>query len=103
VHAVRGVSLRIGAGEIVGLVGESGSSKSVLGLSLLGPLPAAAAVDGVVRIGDRDLSAQSFAYLRRRLDSGELVLPDGRSGCRAPVRRRCNGVRRRRPGAECSY
>lgn len=74
VQAVRGVSLHIDAGEIVGLVGESGSGKSVLGLSMLGLLPASAAIDGTVRINGRDLRATSERELRkvRRLDLGAV-------------------------------
>jgi len=38
---VDGVSLRVGKGEIVGIVGESGCGKSLLSLSVLGLLPPA--------------------------------------------------------------
>ena len=38
-RAASGVSLSVGAGEIVSLVGESGSGKSVTALSILGLLP----------------------------------------------------------------
>lgn len=39
VNVLDGVSLRVGKGEIIGVVGESGCGKSVLSLSVLGLLP----------------------------------------------------------------
>jgi len=47
-HALRGVDLRVGTNEVVGLVGESGCGKTVLGLSVLGlnPMPPAELLEG---------------------------------------------------------
>ncbi|TKR23606.1 ABC transporter ATP-binding protein [Cellulomonas hominis] len=57
VHAVRGVDLTVARGEVVGLVGGSGSGKSILGLSVMGLLPAAArpVVSGTVDLVGTDM------------------------------------------------
>jgi peptide/nickel transport system ATP-binding protein len=47
-YALRGVDLAVGRNEVVGLVGESGCGKTVLGLSVLGlnPMPPAQLLEG---------------------------------------------------------
>ncbi len=57
VRAVDGMSLSIGAGETVGLVGESGCGKSVTALALLGlvPSPPGRIARGSVRFAGREL------------------------------------------------
>ena len=65
VRAVDGVSLDIGAGEVLGLVGESGCGKSTLGRGILGLLPEGAVSDGQVLYGGRNLLALSAKELRR--------------------------------------
>jgi oligopeptide/dipeptide ABC transporter ATP-binding protein len=48
VAAVRDLSFTVDAGEVVGVVGESGSRKTATALAVLGLLPRSAAVDGSV-------------------------------------------------------
>jgi len=73
VSAVDGVDLTLGAGEIVGVVGESGCGKSVTSMSLAGLLPDSARVTGSV--------------LLHGTDRGDLEL----AGAREPVLRRVRG------------
>ena len=63
VLAVDAVSLRIGAGEVVGLVGESGCGKSTLGRLLLRLLPSHG---GELHFGGRAVAAKPDAGFRRR-------------------------------------
>jgi peptide/nickel transport system ATP-binding protein len=75
VHALRGVSLRIGRGESVGLVGESGSGKTTLGRCLVGlesPTSGSIHVDGVGE-GDAATGITSGRQLRKTV---QIVFQD---------------------------
>lgn len=65
VRAVDGVSLDIGEGEVVGLVGESGCGKSTLGRGILGLLPDGARADGEVLYDGHNLVAMPQRDVRR--------------------------------------
>jgi peptide/nickel transport system ATP-binding protein/oligopeptide transport system ATP-binding protein len=67
VHAVDGVSFRIGRGETLGLVGESGCGKSTVGRTLLKLLEP---TDGTIRVTGEDitrLAGESLLPYRRRM------------------------------------
>ncbi len=56
---LRGIDLRIGAGEMLGVVGETGCGKTLTGLSVLRLLPPAARATGRVQLDGSDVLAMS--------------------------------------------
>jgi len=63
------VSFHVDGGERFGLIGESGSGKSLTALALLGLLPEGARVSGSIRLGDTEivgLSERELARIRGR-------------------------------------
>ncbi len=64
IHAVKGVSFTVGAGETVALVGESGSGKSVTALSTVSLLGGNADVSGSVSYRGREMVGASEDHLR---------------------------------------
>ncbi|MFP5417250.1 MAG: ABC transporter ATP-binding protein [Actinomycetes bacterium] len=69
--AVRGVSLELEPGQRLGIIGESGSGKTVTALAIMGLLPENARVTGSVRLGGRELVGLSDRDLSRL--RGDLI------------------------------
>ncbi|MGW4482691.1 ABC transporter ATP-binding protein [Amycolatopsis sp. NPDC004368] len=67
---VRDVSFEIGAGERVGLIGESGSGKSLTALSIMGLLPDELRATGSVRLDGRELVGAPERELSRLRGNG---------------------------------
>jgi microcin C transport system ATP-binding protein len=72
VRAVDGVSLRVRAGETVGVVGESGSGKTTLGLALL----RLERSRGAIRFDDRPIDGLSGKVLRPLRRQMQIVFQD---------------------------
>ena len=69
---VDGVSLSVAPGSVVGLAGESGSGKTLTGLSALGFVPDRSRATGKVRFAGRNVLAMNQSQLR------QLARPPGR-------------------------
>ncbi|MFZ2039858.1 MAG: ABC transporter ATP-binding protein [Desulfobacterales bacterium] len=88
-NAVEAVSFATAAGEVVGLVGESGCGKSVTALSILRliPSPPGRITAGSVRFKGADLAALSAAELRRVRGSGISMIFQEPSAALSPLHR----------------
>lgn len=62
---IRSLDLQIAAGEVVGLLGASGSGKTTVGLAILGLLPPGTAVSGVIRFESTDVNRATDRELRQ--------------------------------------
>ena len=73
---LRGVSLEIKASEIVGVVGESGAGKSMLGKAILGVLPRDISVSGgAIKLDGTDLLTQRPRARRAILKRDLALIP----------------------------
>jgi peptide/nickel transport system ATP-binding protein len=88
VNVLRGASLEVGAGEVRGLVGESGAGKSMLGRAVLGLLPANAAITaGNILFEGRDLLAMPERERRGLLGRRIALIPQDPMTSLNPVKR----------------
>jgi branched-chain amino acid transport system ATP-binding protein len=72
VAAVRGLSLTVAPGELVGLIGPNGAGKSTALHAIMGLVPARG---GDIRLGDRSLRGRSPESIAR---AGIALVPEGR-------------------------
>src|SRR5258707_1729007 len=87
-NVLRGASLEVGAGEVRGLVGESGAGKSMLGRAVLGLLPANAVIAaGTIQFEGRDLVVMPEPERRSLLGRRIALIPQDPMTSLNPVKR----------------
>ncbi len=75
--AVDGVSFALGDRERLGIIGQSGSGKTVIALSIMGLLPENAQVSGSIRLAGRELVGRPEKELRKlRGDAVSMVFQE---------------------------
>jgi peptide/nickel transport system ATP-binding protein len=85
---LRGVSLELAAGTVLGLVGESGAGKTMVGKAILGLQPERARVsDGAIRFAGRDITHLPESERRALLGAVMALIPQDPMSALNPVRR----------------
>jgi peptide/nickel transport system ATP-binding protein len=87
IPAVRGVSLEIDKGEVLGLAGESGCGKSTVVNAILRLLPPGATTTGEVLLNDEDVLTMKAGRLRAVRWTGASVVFQGAMHALNPVQR----------------
>lgn len=85
VYAVNDLSTTFRAGRISGVIGESGSGKSVMGMSLLRLLPNTARVTGKCFFGPHELYSMSLRQLRKLRGAAIGLIPQNPGASLDPV------------------
>jgi peptide/nickel transport system ATP-binding protein len=85
VKAVSHVSFDIKEGETFGLIGESGSGKSVIGLAILRLLPVSAEISGTALFQGQDIFSLKPSGLRKIRGKHIALIPQNPAGSLNPV------------------
>lgn len=85
VYAVKNLSTTFHAGKISGVIGESGSGKSVMGMSILRLLPNTARVTGKCFFGDQELYTLPLRQLRKLRGKQIGLIPQNPNASLDPV------------------
>lgn len=85
VYAVNDLTTTFRAGRISGVIGESGSGKSVMGMSLLRLLPNTARVTGECRFGGDELYSMPLKELRKLRGASIGLIPQNPNASLDPV------------------
>jgi oligopeptide/dipeptide ABC transporter ATP-binding protein len=86
VAAVAGADLRLERGEVLGLVGESGAGKTMLGRAVTGMLPPGARTSGELLFDGRDVLRMTPAELHQHRGEGAALCFQNPRSALSPVR-----------------
>jgi dipeptide transport system ATP-binding protein len=85
---LRGIGLELAAGTVLGLVGESGAGKTMVGRAILGLQPERARISqGAIRFAGRDITHLPESERRALLGGAMALIPQDPMSALNPVRR----------------